>query len=146
MVQQLGSQQASGDNKIIFVERDVFGHVIDEQGDISEVFLNGGGKFRRKGQAAWDERRKRCMEQNLCFCCEKPIAVAGHKSAECPTTIARKAEYELRRKRKAGGQDGPGTAPANLGAIPKKANGVNFTSRIRIPEMSGEVLNVKTAL
>ena len=59
------------------------------------------------------------MEQNLCFGCKKPIAVAEHKSAECPITIAKKAEFELRRKRKAGGQDGPGTAPPNLGAIPK---------------------------
>ena len=47
-VQQLGSQQTSGDNKIMFVERDVFGHIIEEQGsssgqqgDISDVFLNG---------------------------------------------------------------------------------------------------------
>ena len=36
----------------------------------------------------------RCMEQNLRFGCEKPIAVAGHKSAECPVTIAKKAEEE----------------------------------------------------
>ena len=78
----------------------MFGHIIEEQGsssgqqgDISDVFLNGGGggKFRGKGQAAWEEKRKRCMEQNLCFGCEKPIAVAGHKSAECPITIAKKA-------------------------------------------------------
>ena len=152
-VQQLGSRQVGGDNKILFVERDVFGDIIEEQGsssgqqgDINDVLLGDrGNKFRGKGQAAWDEKKKRCMEQNLCFGCEKPIAVAGHKSAECPITIAKKAEYEARRKRKAGGQDGPGTAPYNQGVIPKKAQ-VNFTSRIRNPEMSGEVLNVKTAL
>ena len=71
-VQQLGSQQTGGDNKILFVERDVFGHIIEEQGsnsgkqgDISDVFLNGGGggKFRgrvrlpgkKEGKDAWNK-------------------------------------------------------------------------------------------
>ena len=49
----------------------MFGDIIEEQGsssgqqgEISDVLLGGaGGKFRGKGQAAWEEKRKRCMEQ-----------------------------------------------------------------------------------
>ena len=79
-VQQLGSQQTGGDNKILFVERDVFGHIIEEQdsssgqqGDISDVFLNGGGggKFRGKGQAAWEEKKEKMYGTKPMFWVQK---------------------------------------------------------------------------
>lgn len=91
-VQQLGAQQ----NDEVFLKE------IDNTGGrrgSSEVFNDGSNKKKE----SWEEKRRRCLERNLCYGCEQPIYTVGHRSAECPVSLAKRAHYEDRRKRKSHG-------------------------------------------
>ena len=73
----------------------------------------------------------------MCYGCEQPIYTVGHRSAECPVTLARKAHYADRKKRKSYGS---GSVSSQSSRAHQK---VKITSRPRIkaPETvtSGEV-------
>ena len=88
----------------------------------------------------WEEKRKRCLEYNLCYGCEQPIYTVGH--AECPVTLARKAHYADRKKRKSYGS-GSVSSQDNSSQSSGAHQKVKITSRPRIkaPETvtSGEV-------
>ena len=91
-VQQLGAQQ---NDEVFFQETDNTG---GRRGS-SEVFNDGS----EKKKESWEEKRRRCLERNLCYGCEQPIYTVGHRSAECPVSLAKRAFYEDRRKRKSHG-------------------------------------------
>ena len=96
-VQQLGAQQNY--DEVFLKEKDV-DNIGGRRGS-SEV-LNDGSDKKSKNQS-WEEKRRRCLELNLCYGCEQPIYTIGHRSAECPVSLSKRAHYEDRRKRKSHG-------------------------------------------
>ena len=144
-VHQLGAQQI---DEVFFQDTDING---GRRGS-SEVSHEGSDKKKE----SYEERRKRCLDLNLCFGCEQPTYVVGHKSAECPVSLAKRSFYEDRKKRKSGSASSLNFSPVVRGPVSSQRNSsqsststhqkVKFTSRPRVkaPEtvVSGEVNDV----
>ena len=70
-----GTANKTGEYKVNFVDRDVFGNPIPEE-ENEVLFSRNGGNQRETPE----ERRARCMRDGTCFKCN----AKDHKSYECP--------------------------------------------------------------
>ena len=125
-VQHLGTEQKCSENKVLYVETDVFGNPIE--GEESEVLLTG-----RKTGNDWEAEKARCIKNNLCFTCKE----AGHRSQDCPVKAARRAAHAKRlADKEAEKRTGSGPTPSGSGFVPpqKKVKLTSVRPRIKAPE------------